>query len=80
MPETVCSPLNKLHNFSGSCISLVDDFYAANCPVMCDAHADERSLVRVYDKLPADALPLSLQNIWSVIRSQKDLNLPAHKV
>eukprot|EP00877_Chromochloris_zofingiensis_P002056 jgi/Chrzof1/11851/Cz06g12110.t1 len=41
---------------------------------------DERSLVRVYDKLPADALPLSLQNIWSVIRSQKDLNLPAHKI
>lgn len=33
-----------------------------------------------HDKLPADALPLSIENIWAVIRSQKDLNLPAHKV
>ena len=32
------------------------------------------------DQLPAGALPLSTANIWSVIRSQKDLNLPAHKV
>ncbi len=32
------------------------------------------------DKLPAGALALSTANIWSVIRSQKDLNLPAHKV
>ena len=32
------------------------------------------------DKLPGDALALSLQKVWEVIRDQKDLNLPAHKV
>lgn len=32
------------------------------------------------DKLPADSLVLSTKQIWEVIRSQKDLNLPAHKV
>lgn len=31
-------------------------------------------------RLPGDALPVSMRNIWEVIRSQKDLNLPAHKV
>eukprot|EP00879_Flechtneria_rotunda_P005764 GHRR01006065.1.p1 GENE.GHRR01006065.1~~GHRR01006065.1.p1 ORF type:complete len:797 (+),score=315.22 GHRR01006065.1:159-2549(+) len=41
----------------------------------------EASLVRVApDKLPADSLVLSTQNIWGIIKSQKDLNLPAHKV
>jgi hypothetical protein len=37
-------------------------------------------LVRAGDKLPADSLVLSTKNIWSIIKSQKDLNLPAHKV
>ena len=32
------------------------------------------------DKLPGHALALSLQKVWEVIRDQKDLNLPAHKV
>lgn len=32
------------------------------------------------DKLPGQALPLSMQRLWQVIREQKDLNLPAHKV
>jgi hypothetical protein len=48
-----------------------------------DGGADDAggSLVRRYpDRLPASALALSAANIWSVIRSQKDLNLPAHKV
>ena len=41
----------------------------------------EDTLVRVSrDKLPGDALALSLQKVWEVIRDQKDLNLPAHKV
>jgi hypothetical protein len=31
-------------------------------------------------KLPGDAFALSTQSIWEVIRSQKDLNLPAHKI
>lgn len=31
-------------------------------------------------RLPADSLVLSTRNIWGIIRSQKDLNLPAHKV
>jgi hypothetical protein len=45
---------------------------------MCPAGDD--TLVREGDKLPADSLVLSTKNIWSIIRSQKDLNLPAHKV
>ena len=45
------------------------------------SHADEDTLVRLSrDKLPGDALALSLQKVWEVIRDQKDLNLPAHKV
>ncbi|KAF6265964.1 RHD3/Sey1 [Scenedesmus sp. NREL 46B-D3] len=39
------------------------------------------SLVRAANgRLPADALVLSTRNIWGIIKSQKDLNLPAHKV
>jgi len=30
--------------------------------------------------LPGHALALSLQKVWEIIRDQKDLNLPAHKV
>ncbi|KAG2432901.1 hypothetical protein HXX76_008632 [Chlamydomonas incerta] len=40
----------------------------------------EDTLVRGDEKLPGDAFALSIHNIWDVIRSQKDLNLPAHKV
>ena len=32
------------------------------------------------DKLPGQTLPLSMHKLWQVIREQKDLNLPAHKV
>lgn len=42
--------------------------------------AGDDTLVREGDKLPADSLVLSTKNIWSIIKSQKDLNLPAHKV
>jgi hypothetical protein len=42
--------------------------------------ADEDTLVHPGDKLPADTLALSMRSIWEVIKSQKDLNLPAHKV
>ena len=46
---------------------------------MCLVGAD--SLVHVsQDALPGDAFALSLNKVWEVIRSQKDLNLPAHKV
>ncbi|KXZ47030.1 hypothetical protein GPECTOR_38g267 [Gonium pectorale] len=38
------------------------------------------SLIHGEEKLPGDAFALSIRNIWEVIRSQKDLNLPAHKV
>jgi hypothetical protein len=31
-------------------------------------------------RLPADAFAMSAAGIWDVIRAQKDLNLPAHKV
>ena len=40
----------------------------------------EETLIRGDEKLPGDAFALSIRNIWEVIRSQKDLNLPAHKV
>ncbi|EFJ52341.1 hypothetical protein VOLCADRAFT_79128 [Volvox carteri f. nagariensis] len=40
----------------------------------------EESLIRGDEKLPGDAFALSIRNIWDVIRAQKDLNLPAHKV
>ena len=30
--------------------------------------------------MPASALPLHLKEVWGVIHSQKDLDLPAHKV
>ena len=50
----------------------------ATCPHVVPLSDD--SLVRKHDdQLPVSALPLSTANIWSVIRSQKDLNLPAHK-
>ena len=43
--------------------------------------ADEDTLVRTSaDKLPAAALALSTKKVWEVIRNQRDLNLPAHKV
>lgn len=32
------------------------------------------------DKLPGDALALSMEKVWEVIRDNKDLNLPAHRV
>jgi protein SEY1 len=31
-------------------------------------------------RLPGSALPLSFAKMWEVVRSQRDLNLPAHKV
>lgn len=43
--------------------------------------AGEDSLVHVSrDALPGDAFALSMSKVWEVIKSQKDLNLPAHKV
>lgn len=46
---------------------------------MCPTGED--SLVHVsQDALPGDAFALSLNKVWEVIKSQKDLNLPAHKV
>ncbi|MEW5304073.1 MAG: hypothetical protein WDW36_006707 [Sanguina aurantia] len=32
------------------------------------------------DRLPADSFAMSTEQIWDVIHSQKDLNLPAHKI
>lgn len=43
--------------------------------------ADEESLVRISDdKLPGNSLAFSMRKMWEQIRTQKDLNLPAHKV
>lgn len=47
---------------------------------MSGGGAGDNTLVRAVERLPADALVLSTHNIWSIIKSQKDLNLPAHKV
>ena len=53
----------------------------SRCRVVCIAADEGQSLVRpAEDKLPGHALALSLQRLWQVIREQKDLNLPAHKV
>lgn len=38
------------------------------------------TLCRPNDHLPGAAFSLSCKKIWEVIRTQKDLNLPAHKV
>eukprot|EP00197_Chlamydomonas_leiostraca_P006826 CAMPEP_0202877232 /NCGR_PEP_ID=MMETSP1391-20130828/30312_1 /ASSEMBLY_ACC=CAM_ASM_000867 /TAXON_ID=1034604 /ORGANISM="Chlamydomonas leiostraca, Strain SAG 11-49" /LENGTH=609 /DNA_ID=CAMNT_0049559227 /DNA_START=36 /DNA_END=1862 /DNA_ORIENTATION=- len=40
----------------------------------------DNSLWRANDHLPGAAFSLSVAKIWEVIRTQKDLNLPAHKV
>jgi len=48
--------------------------------VVTSDDAGEDTLVRDVERLPADALVLSTHNIWSIIKLQKDLNLPAHKV
>lgn len=48
-------------------------------PPMCFLPTADDSLFRTDNKLPGDALTLSTGSIWEVIRSQKDLNLPAHK-
>lgn len=48
------------------------------CPFECTG---EDSLVHVSrDALPGDAFAFSMSKVWEVIKSQKDLNLPAHKV
>ena len=52
--------------------------YAPSLPLAVPPAED--SLFRSDDKLPGDAFALSTGSIWDIIRSQKDLNLPAHKV
>lgn len=42
--------------------------------------AGDDTLVRPNEHLPGAAFALSAQKIWEAIRTQKDLNLPAHKV
>ena len=47
----------------------------------CCLCAGDDSLIRISeDKLPGDSLALSMGKVWEVIKDQKDLNLPAHKV
>ena len=49
-------------------------------PPLCLGAGDD-SLIRISeDKLPGDSLALSMGKVWEVIKDQKDLNLPAHKV
>lgn len=35
---------------------------------------------RSTDQLPGSSLGLSMGKLWQIIREQRDLNLPAHKV
>lgn len=56
-------------------LSVLHGYNCAHVPTGAD------SLVHVsQDSLPGDAFALSLNKVWEVIKSQKDLNLPAHKV
>lgn len=45
-----------------------------------DADDDESLLRNGSDKLPGQALALSMVKVWDVIKENKDLNLPAHRV
>lgn len=38
------------------------------------------SFVKLEGRLPGDAVPLSTEKVWEVVKSHKDLDLPAHKV
>ena len=61
--------------FLCSCALLVQIFFY--CPVCT---ADESLVRQSDDRLPGEVFNMSVRDIWGVIRSQKDLNLPAHKV
>ena len=41
---------------------------------------DDTLVKRSAGKLPGNVLTISFKKIWEVIKDQKDLNLPAHKV
>ncbi len=45
-----------------------------------DAGEDESLIRNTSDKLPGQALALSMVKVWDVIKENKDLNLPAHRV
>lgn len=45
-----------------------------------DAGEDESLIRNTADKLPGQALALSMVKVWDVIKENKDLNLPAHRV
>ena len=47
----------------------------------CACSADENSLLRPDPaKLPGQAQAFNMAELWEIIHSQRDLNLPAHKV
>lgn len=41
---------------------------------------ENSSYVRISGKLPGDAIALSTEKVWEVIKTHKDLDLPAHKI
>jgi len=45
-----------------------------------DANDDEGLLRQSPHKLPGQALALSMDKVWEIVRENKDLNLPAHRV
>ena len=71
-----CQPLCPLC----TCPMLPMLFVCLTEPPLCLGAGDD-SLIRISeDKLPGDSLALSMGKVWEVIKDQKDLNLPAHKV
>ncbi|CAD7704286.1 unnamed protein product [Ostreobium quekettii] len=58
-----------------------DDFRAETYLLRKKFSSEESdSYVRTGDKLPGDAITMSTQKVWELIRTHKDLDLPAHKI
>lgn len=72
--------LSKLLWWHATCPGFKAQCFACVSGISCCVYAGDDTLVTEHDNLPADSLALSMASIWGVIRSQKDLNLPAHKV
>eukprot|EP00892_Ulva_mutabilis_P007514 jgi/Ulvmu1/5134/UM021_0151.1 len=85
-PEYTEAPLDdffELQYVSLPSFELEEEEFRAECTLLRRqfTHAYEDSLLRPDEsKVPASALGLHLQEVWSVISAQKDLDLPAHKV
>lgn len=75
-PESFCDEAALLRQkFTPRRISTADGTDGSN------AEEEDGSYLRpVGEKLPGHSLALSMAKVWEVIRTHKDLNLPAHRV